>query len=162
MREFFHGWRRKVGCVALVMACVLACVWLRSLITYDVIHQNVGERNYGISSCEGRLTLVWFSFATTEPFVWHSGDVSKIDYFFRAPEPGEPKKPYDPLREWRVIWRWDWGGFHVGAGETGDPNNLTQIVTAVFPYAALVIPLTLLSAYLILWKPRQRTEAEHA
>lgn len=31
MREFFRGWRRKVGCVTLVMACVLTTGWVRSI-----------------------------------------------------------------------------------------------------------------------------------
>ncbi len=30
MREFFRGWRRKVGCVTLVMACGLMGLWIRS------------------------------------------------------------------------------------------------------------------------------------
>ena len=29
MREFFHGWRRKLGCVLLVMAAVLTRKWGR-------------------------------------------------------------------------------------------------------------------------------------
>lgn len=31
MREFFRGWKRKLGIVPLVMACVFAPLWARSL-----------------------------------------------------------------------------------------------------------------------------------
>ena len=30
MREFFKPWRRKIGVVTLVMACVLMAGWVRS------------------------------------------------------------------------------------------------------------------------------------
>src|SRR5262249_33433837 len=30
MRAFFHGWRRKAGCVALVGACAVAMAWIRT------------------------------------------------------------------------------------------------------------------------------------
>src|SRR5580698_5128736 len=30
MREFFRGWKRKVGVVTLLMACVLTVGWMRS------------------------------------------------------------------------------------------------------------------------------------
>ena len=30
MGEFFHGWRRKVGIVTLVIACVFMAGWVRS------------------------------------------------------------------------------------------------------------------------------------
>jgi hypothetical protein len=33
MREFFRGWRRKLGCVTLGLACVVTVFWLRSLAT---------------------------------------------------------------------------------------------------------------------------------
>jgi len=37
MREFFRGWRRKVGVMTLLMACVFMGGWLRSLITTDSV-----------------------------------------------------------------------------------------------------------------------------
>lgn len=35
MRDFFESWRRKVGCATLVMACVFAAGWLRSMSIAD-------------------------------------------------------------------------------------------------------------------------------
>jgi len=35
MSEFFHGWRRKAGCVTLVMASAICGVWTRSLYVCD-------------------------------------------------------------------------------------------------------------------------------
>ena len=35
MKDFFRGWRRKAGCVTLVMACVFMAGWIRTLTTYE-------------------------------------------------------------------------------------------------------------------------------
>ncbi len=43
MGEFFKGWRRNVGAVTLVTACVLTAGWVRSLSTTDVIMVHTGE-----------------------------------------------------------------------------------------------------------------------
>lgn len=35
MGEFFKGWRRKTGVLTLVMACLFAAVWVRSMYQRD-------------------------------------------------------------------------------------------------------------------------------
>ena len=35
MREFFRGWKRKLGVVSLVMACVFMAGWVRSSLLTD-------------------------------------------------------------------------------------------------------------------------------
>ena len=35
MGKFFHGWRKKFGCVTLLLACVFAMGWVRSLFALD-------------------------------------------------------------------------------------------------------------------------------
>ena len=37
MREFFKGWRRKAGCVTLVMVLLLTSAWIRSYVAGDVL-----------------------------------------------------------------------------------------------------------------------------
>ena len=49
-----------------------------------------------------------------------------------------------------VEWRRDWNQFHFGAGSNGSGHTDSYII----PYWSIVVPLTLLSAYLILWAPR--------
>lgn len=55
MREFFKGWRRKVGCVTLVMACVLTVGLLRSYYNQENLTVYHGQDSYLIHSREGRL-----------------------------------------------------------------------------------------------------------
>ena len=37
MREFFHGWRRKVGCVTSLMALAFTAGWVRSCTSTDFV-----------------------------------------------------------------------------------------------------------------------------
>lgn len=37
MREFFQGWPRKIGCLTLVVACLLGELWFRSIYVSDRI-----------------------------------------------------------------------------------------------------------------------------
>ena len=106
MREFFRGWRRKVGCVTLVVACGLM---VESLLT--------GEYN----------AELWDAFERSKQSISHEfkpdGSVV-LDY--------GPRAVY-VLRRFSLV-----------------------------PYLAVVLPLTFLSAYLLLWKPRKRTGPDHA
>ena len=43
MRDFFKGWRRKVGCITLVMACLLISGWLRSLQSLEFVEFPSGQ-----------------------------------------------------------------------------------------------------------------------
>lgn len=56
MREFFKGWRRKVGCVTLLMALLLAVGWVRSYQDQEIVIEYRGQSaNYFIHSREGIL-----------------------------------------------------------------------------------------------------------
>ena len=56
MREFFRGWRRKAGCISLVMALALMGVWIRSLSVMDLAIIAFGQRAVSIGSFYGVVT----------------------------------------------------------------------------------------------------------
>lgn len=101
MREFFNDWRRKAGCVALVMACVVAGMWLRSQFYYDGVISWDNEVEDTVYSTNGSL---------------HWSSVTREDL---------------TIRTFRSL-----------------------------PYWSIVLPLTLLSAYLLLWKPRPKPKGK--
>jgi hypothetical protein len=126
MHTFFHGWRRKVGIVSLVMACGLTSAWMRSQFFRDVFCWSIGHEAEVIISDDGILSWWRLSLQHPLPQRWNPGFVNRGrdgSYYFRA-------------RDWYV--------------ELGESDSLSV------PYWHSVIPLTLLSAYLILWKPRKR------
>ena len=130
MRAFFKGWRRKVGCVTLVMACVLATGWVRSCVATDCVELQTGQRFFGIGSCCEYLILVKCSESRGfQPFVnWEFDGIEPVEHDDSSG---------------RMIYTW------VTPHRT--PNECSLI-----PYWSLVLPLTLLSAYLILCKPRPK------
>jgi hypothetical protein len=123
MREFFHGWRRKIGCLALVMACIVSVLWVRSLLIEDVVVFFNGFRHQTVDSLNGDVywdsQIEW----TFDPgwFTWFTYDLR------------DPRLLEASLASW----------------EGGESMRI--------PYWSVAVPLTLLSAYLILWKPRRRT-----
>src|SRR5437016_951517 len=122
MREFFRSWRRKVGVVALVMACVLAASWIRSLAASDTVWIRIGDRYQVLHHCDGGITL----------------DSYEIPSAFREvfPSFARHSQGFGPDYEQPLAYV-DSGGWMV-------------------PYSLLAIPMTLLSACLILWKPRPK------
>jgi hypothetical protein len=87
-------------------------------------------------------------FAKPPPFIWGSLRLGWYDdkYGVRIGGVDVVWKDYD------VEWQRSVGRFQVVAGKSGHHRG-TKVV---LPYWSLTIPLTLLSAYLILSKPRKR------
>jgi hypothetical protein len=132
MREFFRGWRRKVGCVTLLIACVFAAGWVRSLRAREFMFIEFefpfgGRINVYTSPNQMEILLQrstgWlFVFGEVDPIV--TLDTLDGVWFFDV----------QPIEVLQVA-----AGYEV----------------RIYFYA-IVIPLTLLSACLILWKPRKR------
>lgn len=127
MKDFFHGWRRKVGIVTLVMACVVCGLWVRSFYIMDILAAGGSTRQHVVESVNGRI---WWT-AYLEGAEWEFSST----FVHRAFPPGylETILPRKMLAE-------------VEGGQFGQ---------WIIPYWSITIPLTLLSAYLILWKPRK-------
>ena len=54
MGDFFKGWRRKVGCVTLMMAAGLTGMWIRTLGGHDTFEVRLGDEEYKVvSSTDG-------------------------------------------------------------------------------------------------------------
>ncbi|MDB5345260.1 MAG: hypothetical protein JWP89_3637 [Schlesneria sp.] len=125
MRTFFHGWRRKTGVVTLVVSCALMGLWMRSQLVGDTWCWSVGHETEVVISEDGMLS--WWRLATQRPVArfWNPGFVSQSPDGTR----------YATIGDWGV--------------ELGLSDSLTV------PYWPFVIPLTLLSGYLMLWKPRK-------
>src|SRR5258708_39591168 len=108
MRTFFHGWRRKAGCVLLTTSIGLTAVWARGHIDPKSISFQIGERKHSLTTNTGRL-------------VWASWD--KVEGLSLLEE-------------------------HRGSL----PNDRERVIY----FQNLVLPLTLLSAYLLLVPSRNR------
>jgi hypothetical protein len=143
MREFFHGWRRKLGCVTLVMALVLMVGWMRTRVVQDGVSLRISEQLfYSIASRDGTLHLVRASYTepiTGAPFIkW---------YTMPRPDDGKHITQMPTMR-----WRWQAAKF--GVGDLARPEVVFTFWITPFWFPTGL--LTIVSAWLLLSKPRPR------
>lgn len=150
MREFFKGWRRKAGCIALLMGLVACAGWIRSCYLRDEIVFVTGRNTYERLTSVGQC-LTWFHGTSTElgkgtAFAWRSTVV-----------PGNTSEPMHSDLEDAELHCWRFLGLDFGykRGRITVTYGWTETVYVV-PYWCLAAPFTLLSAYLILWQPRPK------
>ena len=135
MMEFFKPWRRKVGGVTLVLALVTMGGWMRSLIGGDYVQLQIGRyRGFYLSYC-GRLDL-WIKYHeddsdAVQTGYWRSG-MGDLEAYFAS---------HSFFHEWN-----NYGISIIG------PVRL--------PYWSIVLPLSLLSAHLLLKKPDSSTRTK--
>ncbi len=159
MGDSFKGWRRKIGALTLVMAYVFAMGWVRSRYIEDRLFMR---------PTKSTLVLLKTNDAGYLFVVAHNSE-EHIRQFVpgwtcrNAPHFHSEGLPEDDLDfsdgSWH-IWRC---GFLVG--ESDDYCHLGIFSPAkycIVPYWSFVIPLTLLSAYLLLTKsqPSKRVPRE--
>ena len=149
MGEFFKGWRRKVGLVTLFMACLFMVGWVRSETIRDEI--SLCPRQYchlEFASQQGKLALHEYDadpsgpgYDTNElPLSWST---CKLEVWLTC----------SPRLDETLVWQWQCLGFAYGAGLTHLIGITAQVRT--IPYWSIVIPLTAISAFLLLSKPRK-------
>ena len=133
MWSFFHGWRRKAGVVTLGLACAVYIAWMRSTVIADVIMKNPDQAS--------SFRMLLSSHSRISYWLWRrEGFRNPIyaDYWETIPIDSEKPRIDPELRFWK-----------------NDAHIQLQLELHI-EYWKLVLPLTLLSAYLLLWKPRKR------
>jgi len=142
MGDVFRGWRRKSGVVTLVIALVLLGGWIRSSLVADQLFYRVAPSTQIITSGNGVIEWQLItdvasveSLFVKEPMFWISPFSHRVYVFDGA--------------ETTWSWRWQWCGFDCGEGRL--PGSVPRCVCTI-PYWFAVLPLTLLSAFLLLVK----------
>jgi hypothetical protein len=140
MRDFFQGWRRKAGIVALVITCGVAAMSLRSLLFEDLILIYRGGSLTTVSSLEGHIE-------------WNIAGESNDDWMgWEVLELSLGRDAIGRFEDDEIDYKWERMGFIVASGKSVRGASLNQLQ---LPHWSLIFPLTLLSAYLIFWKPRK-------
>jgi len=145
MRDFFKGWRRKTGIVTLVIALVFTCGWLSRSDEYEFTSGN-GNGPSHFSFAFSKNVMVWMRYRAEMQWIngWQThpvGHIGSVDPLSRIGVP--------------VVIEWRWRGLGFDIGELNDGERPpVRVAWCVIPYWSIVIPLTLLSAYLLLVKPR--------
>lgn len=151
MWSFFRGWRRKAGVVSLVIACIFASGWVRSFATTDWLSLSTrgpARSPLKFVSSEASVAILTRRFPTLTERM-RAFDLSVPDWYSRPAVNIEIQPGH-----W-FTWHWKLWGFGY-ATEKGLFNKQSGYLLVMLPYWFLVFPPTLLSAYLLLWKPRKR------
>ena len=140
MGEFFRGWRRKVGVLTLGFAVLAMLAWVRSLTIRDEIEIAFESRVQSIASQAG--TIDWQvkqwqnNFLPNETFQWNTS-------------PTDPRIP-------RALWlRTIQSDMIFNGKKLAWSGHGTRI-----PYWMCVVPLTAISAFLLLSKPRNSNKTK--
>lgn len=138
MRDFIRGWRRKAGCAALVMACGLTALWIHSRTTRSETVVPVGSRLNVLYGFEGHIYWVGYDAGNGMPLRWG----------YRTGYRSRDWLEQFSLRDFELIWP---------ELEKKHPYRMRYWS---FQPGHFAIPLTLLSAVLLLWPQRKRAKDE--
>ena len=125
MGEFFRGWRRKAGIVTLFMALMLCCIWVHSYTEFTLFFFNTGVRKHWISAFKGVIS--WWSWDVGPAPFWADWIIVQpelVDQFLVIVDGMRSNPVQDNFRSWDI------------------------------PFWCIILLLTLVSAFLIFWKPR--------
>ena len=134
---YFKSLRRKIGALTLVVACLCMAGWMRSFVTFDALYAPIGQLIsanggiYGELCVEMPLDFTFFSYGSQGPHV-----KGRADY-------------YNDSNMVRRFWHWRFFGFAYGFF----PADRQKAILFIVPYWSIVMPLTLLSAYLLFSNP---------
>ena len=147
MADYFRPSRRRLGGIMLGLACVFASGWIRSLTTTDAL--GFGEPNAYNVVVSTKAEIRW---AKITP------GLNRIGFEWSTSPPVEEESEFH-WQESKIEWRQAFCGFDFGSGVSASlPNHHTQ--RWVIPYWSIVVPLTLISAGLLLSKRRQPAKIE--
>lgn len=150
MSDFFQGWRRKAGCITLVMAFVFMLGLMRSYTIEDFISFNSGpDSQDGLLISDHRI--LWGR--------WHwEGHVpNRIGPSIQWSTNQYSIQPLMFFHRLRAKWYWRMCGLeYAGFVDRFDTDSQAVDWTMwAISYWSIITPLTLLSAYLILSNPRK-------
>lgn len=178
--------RKKVGSLALLMSCLFAAAWLRSLCCTDRLEVSLNSKGISVTSSDQRLVCgynecwVWnvqisdsedgdVQFTTKDPSVWiidsEEEDIAFAKHPFKVQmninEKFQPiSEMFDSQLEFTDENRFQFCGLDFGylRGRITSGYGSTESIYLV-PYWWLTTPLILLSGWLLIGRPAQSTRA---
>lgn len=155
MCEFFKGWRRKCGCAVLLLATLICAAWGASTQLCILVDHDVGDWQYHAHSYNGEFGLWRYKpndWPRNQGCEWYtSWGNHKLWRFIRT-----------SLNAEREVCSRRFVGCGFSKQLSENEIGATDFAELTVPYWQPILPLTLLSTYLVLWKPRKRAEPDHA
>ncbi|WP_010581632.1 hypothetical protein [Schlesneria paludicola] len=153
MGEFFRGWKRKLGVVTLLLACGFLAAWVRSQSSLDALFRLNQTNTHGVISVHGRVS--WER-------IWPIRNPRPSRWLYRVnDQPGLEESWEGYELHWRVAGLgFDFSAFCNEEVVASGPRWIQEFESWTIPYWAIVLPLTLLSAHLLLGKSRETAQLQ--
>ena len=151
LAEYFKPWRQKFGVLTLLLACVFAVSWIRSFRSEDYVEVFAGK--YSIQS--KHYFSLWSGVSANGSLyigkIWGQpedpSDITAVESYYRYPRwQQSPDMDFPSESDLRYLWRCCGCGVYQRSPD--DPRN--GGLRVVIPYWLVVIPLTILSSWLLL------------
>jgi hypothetical protein len=136
----FKPLRRKLGLITLLLACVLLAGWVGSQLRLIGVQTGNSKSTFSVVSMSGRVYFM--NLNIPGGFHFTSSDITK---------------PLQPWEGFKDVERAHFAGFEFGVGNHKKAAGV-KMGLLILPYWSIVIPLALLSAWLLLSKPRVKNE----
>ena len=143
MGNYFKPWRRKIGVVTLVMALVFMAGWLRSAYYWEGVCWGIKGFGVGVVSLD-HMFLISIG-AVWEPSEWPWPDLFSF-----------PGSTWEKEVTQKYDYKWTMAGIFLGVWP--ETPQFPKSYVAAPSYHWIVISLTLISAYLLLIKPRKANQ----
>ncbi len=163
MGDFFKPWRRKVGVMALLIACMFMSGWVRSLRTANNIAFNMGGRSLiqlisrdqalAVRRVKSKLSVKELSVDRVLLMGFQPPKGNSTGNLAINVDPPTRSAAGSPFR-----WTIRRHGFEIG--DCTDQQFPLEIFIVRVPYWSVVLPLTLISAYLLLARPRKPAQTK--
>ena len=152
MRDIFRDWKRKLGVLTLLMDCFLVVAWGRSLSMLDIMTLATADMLWRLTIEDGIVEFSLYSGVSGDAELskntgWKSDNNVKADgtktrsgYITANLAIADTKS--------ELCW------FTFATKKWITPQFSFDAFYFVFPYWAIIVPLTALSAWLLLSKPR--------
>jgi len=168
MRKFFHGWKRKTGCSTLVMALVFMGGWVKSIGRLETIHACPGRSLFVVASrdqnlCVSRSTYQSHDVAISKSITLFYSSLKELNVGCSSEKSSsESNTEYwtganSSFRNANPKWCWKLGGFILTFESHTTLGDEHETMFATVPYWSITIPLTFISLWLLLIRPRQST-----
>ena len=162
MGDFFKPWRRKAGCVTLVVACVFMAAWVRSHKIEDLIAFSASKRRHTLDSSSSKVIWMAWGFGDLESNreLKESGELESVKeslvpkaLFTKTIRVNDTTSTIDGQDRNLALWEiHEADAQRTASMYHSESFNDTFVRWSIY-YWQIVVPLTLLSAYLLLSKP---------
>ncbi len=159
MAEFFHGWRRKFGLLTLLLTLMLLGGWVRSLNRIERFTFHTSPYKYNLIG-SFQANVAWQQITPVDELNWAvASKASAPELFHEFAESVSERSIAELLSaEDKFNWRFRCCGIEWGERQQKTSLGAVQVTIWRLSYWSLIIPLTLISLWLLISKPRKSTQ----